>query len=848
MKSTFFLTLALLGLGVYGSDNNLLRNPGFEQGLRSWGFTEWSGKTYKAEIVPDKSQAHQGEYAAKIQWISGGDNFVLSQAVSLPKASNFLLSFYVKADVQPGGDASCQVTLRFLDANRKAVGDIQHKIFSINENYQLRQWSFTAPENAATAIICLRCRRVTTWFDDVQLNSSNGLYLKDAMIWPGTPQLVAELFNSGDAPFDQVVVELVGQTTLWRGRFDTPAKRTTFVQAALPEIPGGTYRIKCSVPGHPEITAEQEVTFAPNRTSWPAPYAALKVRNNFVTELLISKALPLAPGKTVNFQNPRRGWVRIFFHADKALCLTVDRHPAVLKPGKEAMLFLDEGLHRIAADRTATVDLEVTTMGECIASEYETNPVHAKLTDAFDSVSMKEFLRNSNVVMERYANHNVLAEDAIPQGETQRLAAWRAEGRHAVANVTRTGYTSRWKVRPEDSERFWGSRVGMRKLDGLALDEFGNESDAECAFFTPAVEALSRHFPGKTLYAYTCAAWYSHNNTRSLRRALLANGHAIAPELYMREQAGEAQAKLYINNFFNYLRLWEKAEPGSLPGIIWTYGSCDAYYANYCLDTFAEADYRVFLDLQFFMAANDPALWGMRGVCPWIIRYTRKDTLLWTARLVLHYLIEGKRTLLSSEYGLQYNGCYLRNPDFADGLKAWQSRPAATDSIFTCTVKNYGFNRGTRNTSPAGDTVVVMKRIPGSVNRISQTIRNLKVGKFYEINVRSCAYNDLMDSNAPTRLQLLPLRLTVHGAEVHPDRSIIHVYPIVQKSGRRAGLCGNHTNVVFKATSPEATAVISDETPDLKHRNFHDFKYNPVDPALPAIAFNFVQVTELLEE
>ena len=848
MKLSLTLVLALLGLSMLGADANLLNNPDFEDGLRHWGISEWSGKPYEADIAEDKSQACQGEYAAKIQWISGGDNFVLSQEVALPEARNYLLSFQAKAAVQPGGDATCHVTLRFFDDQRKAIGDMVHKIFNINENYQLLQWSFTAPDDAVKAIVCLRCRRITTWFDCVRLVGSQGLYLKNAMFWPQERQLVMELFNSDDGRYAQVEAELLGQDAKWQGVFEVPSLQTTYIQADLPDLPPGKYLLKCSAKGYPEITASQELVLTSCRTAWPAPYDTLKVRNNFVTELLVDRALSIASGQAVPFQNPRRGWVRICFHSDNGVSLALDHQPRLIKPDDEAMLFLDEGNHRIVGDRDATLDISITTMGECIASEYETNPVHINLTDVSGSTGMKEFLRNSNVVMERYPNNNVLDQDAAPDSAAVRLAAWRAQGRHAITNVTRTGYDSRWKVRPEDTVQFWGTRIGMREMDGISIDEFGRESDAESAFYAPAVDALTSRFPGRTLYAYTCAAWYAHDNTKALRKALLDNHHVIAPELYMREQASEAQAKLYISDFFNYLRLWEKAEPSSLPGIIWTYGSCDAYFANYCLDNFASADYRVFLDLQFFLAANDPELWGLRGVCPWIIRYTRKDTLLWTARLVRHYLIEGKRTLLSQEYDLHYNGDYLRNPDFADGLASWQVQPAAEGTVFTQAVKDYGFNRGTRNTAPDGDTVVVMKRIPGEANRITQTLRNLKPGKYYEINVRSCDYNALIDNNAPTALQLLPLRLTLQGAEVLADKSMIHVYPIAQKTGRSEGLCGNHTNVVFKATAPTGTVVISDETPNLPHRNFHGFDYAPVNPELPAIAFNFVQVTELLEE
>ena len=81
-------------------------------------------------------------------------------------------------------------------------------------------------------------------------------------------------------------------------------------------------------------------------------------------------------------------------------------------------------------------------------------------------------------------------------------------------------------------------------------------------------------------------------------------------------------------------------------------------------------------------------------------------------------------------------------------------------------------------------------------------------------------------------------------------KSVIHVYPGVPNNthGRKNGIVGNHHRMVFKAKSPTAELVISDEAPAIPARTYHGQPFAPADPAQKRLIFNFVQVTELLDE
>ena len=142
-----------------------------------------------------------------------------------------------------------------------------------------------------------------------------------------------------------------------------------------------------------------------------------------------------------------------------------------------------------------------------------------------------------------------------------------------------------------------------------------------------------------------------------------------------------------------------------------------------------------------------------------------------------------------------------------------------------------------------------MAPIKSIIGNQSCTLRNLKVGKYYEVTVR-CADGEDVDHDAAPDLKLTNLRMTIQGARVLKDRCVIHVYPVVANNtrGRKNPIVGNHHKVVFQATAPTAELVISDEAPVIPARTYHEQPFAPGNPAQKSVIFNLVQVTELLDE
>lgn len=837
------------------ASGNLLKNGGFEDGTRGWNSWEWSGKKGEYSFETAHS-AHDGEAAGRLAWKSGGDNLLIGQEVVVKGEKHLLLTFFAKAEIQPSTDARIQATVIFRDAANKDAGPNIHKSFTASDIYREFSWSFSTPPETAKIMVYLRNGREAVCYDDVKLIESNGVYLKESSLWVPGGEIVLDLFNglkSGEKTRLAIELNDGGGKRIAEARHELGGGENAFFTLPVGKLQPGRYMLRVYPENTPDQAVENAIVWPDAAPGWPAPYDKLKVRNNFVTELLTASGCRVTPDRPLEFLNPREGWVYFKFIPQQSGTVTLPG-PAqvklVLEAGKpvESMQYLAAGAHRVtAAAPLAFAEAVISTMPEIMAFEYE-----ARTGGKFEMNSwpeMEMFLDVANVIVERFDNCNQLTPPEVIDPESrERIARWRASGRKIITNMQRTGPDARWGVKLPDTEQYWSSRAGITEFDGAMIDEFGNEKEEYVPYYSSAVEKITRQYPGKTLYAATCAAWFSHRRTVEFRQLLAAGGHCYAPELYLREQRDEAAAKRYINWFYDYLRQWEKAVPGSMAHMLILTGCDDGYYALYGLDTFPNAAYKYFLDLQYQLLATDPVFFGVRGVGPWILRYATPDTLAWQAKLFRHYMIEGKRDLLSNEYGYVYEPGYLANGEFTDGLKAW----TIEGKVAVKNIPNYGYARGINNTAPDGDTVAVMTRVPGQVNLVRQTIRNLKVGKRYELLIRSADYDDVMAGKNP--LKVMTLKPEIRGAEVLEDESIIYVYPVVMHAlpgkfpDRRNGLSANCTRLVFRATAPEAELTISDEVPGLPALQYHGREFAPADPAQKQVMFNFVQITELLDD
>ena len=167
---------------------------------------------------------------------------------------------------------------------------------------------------------------------------------------------------------------------------------------------------------------------------------------------------------------------------------------------------------------------------------------------------------------------------------------------------------------------------------------------------------------------------------------MIKAGWPFSIEFYLPEQPTEAANLAQLRKrLVSEGRYYERAVPGCLKKAIFSpmYSSIPSCMTNTC----PTANFRVHLDMQMEILANEPVYAGLYGIQFYRSPYADPDTLRCSARLLRHYCIEGrKERCFHDPYELKH----LLNPDFEQGTAHWDLRPAEPGSISTG--KKLGYN------------------------------------------------------------------------------------------------------------------------------------------------------------
>jgi hypothetical protein len=216
-------------------------------------------------------------------------------------------------------------------------------------------------------------------------------------------------------------------------------------------------------------------------------------------------------------------------------------------------------------------------------------------------------------------------------------------------------------------------------------------------------------------------------------------------------------------------------------------------------------DYKYYLDMQFNVIANHPECKDLAITGYWGTRHCDFELYRWCFMLTRHYCIEGKRTMLSDEYGFSYAPGHVLNGDFIDGLKEWK----ASGNVAAGRQAGYAKTSQGRYYALSGDTFAILTKTAGETSSVTQVAKGFTPGKAYCLQFAVVDYNDLKAKKFNPKRVGIDVTLD-NGAAVDKAQSWVHVDKRERgqyEYNKLVPKCNLH-HVVFKAVKPEVTFTI----------------------------------------
>jgi len=629
-----------------------------------------------------------------------------------------------------------------------------------------------------------------------------------------------------------------------RGRSVASDGREMIFALPAAKLAPGKYRVRAAV-----RDAKGEEFGDPSAASvdWPGQTGAfknVKVLNNLVWEL-INEAPGVVNGvKEYRFVQPKARWVWIECAAPDAeakVTVSVDdsadtRDVIVLdrgtKEAREAMRFLPAGEHTLAlrAEGASRVGrLVVRSIPEIIFATLLPKP-HMAPHGPYDDAFMKKYVVP-------HVNTFVISESSRrPRTKEPLFKELRRRGYRFLAGCLVPKKVRGRPITVEEARAYLAGAQGMTHPDlkGVMADEYGL-GKPYCAVWAEAWRKLHAD-PGyaNRVYDAYVGRLTPDAESRELIRTLMDTGSTFAFKRYLKVRHNEEAARDYIRRaFIGGAREYIKRCPGSIEHIT----VCFGYFCapNELLNVVPQANYKVYLDMQFNAVANAPEYWGAYGLMSYLAHYADEETIRWIARLGRHYGIEGN-TKRACDDPFD-DSRLLANGDFGEDTSRWTLSPAEPNSIRRVKETNYSWLQGRYQYTPQGDTALLMVRSAKGPNSFSQEIRNLEPGRTYTFRMITGEYKDL------TKKEKHAVSIKLEGVEVMPEKSFTYVFPNCYSHGyrqynRQNRAWMNYHWILFRARSATAKLTVSDWQSDKE----------PGGPIGQGIMYNFLQVHPYFED
>ena len=577
------------------------------------------------------------------------------------------------------------------------------------------------------------------------------------------------------------------------------------------------------------VLAAGWLTFASGAAKAARPPRPL---NNLVAELLEA---PQVDAGGMQFTNPREGWVFFRCRARKEhggtirLCLdgtAADNEVIRLvrdgAPAMEAMRCLAKGdhvVHVVDADgKPADAAITVRAIPEIIYANYPANP-HLKEFGTYDWAYLQRIgmLDNVNVII------------GAPQGD--HVDKWIAQGKRLIQQCPAPGLRGAAPA-VEDVRKTWADAGGMKhpNFSGIIVDEFFPSASDKYPIWVEAFQQVAKGRPDRWIYPYIAG---DPDGLLPFVKPLAGLERCrFAYERYLKEQPTEAKAKEHIEKRLrDDLLAFAREVPGMPERTVFVLGLLCGPPET--LNSDPAVSYKVYMDMQFHLLANDPAVKGLYGIEEYLASYSDEEYLRWAAKLYRHYCIEGKTGRLTDD---PYMLTHIRNPDFEDGLEGWTVEAAEADSVATRTLDGLGWLQGRWPQDPKGDRFLWMRRSAEKPNVVWQPVKDLQPGRAYSLRMYVSDYLEL------TRKQRHPISVRIDGVEMMADKGYQAVFAncydhhIPQYGEKNTYF--NLVRLFFRAKAETATLTISDWAS----------QKDAGGPAGQELMFNFVEIEPYLEE
>lgn len=500
-----------------------------------------------------------------------------------------------------------------------------------------------------------------------------------------------------------------------------------------------------------------------------------KELNSMVGEVLNRKFTP--GDATAEFVNFREGWVYLAFrHADpavlKSLKLELNGTPYTLEVNANARSA--ETFRRLPAGKYA---LKLT--GQAVEGVLIVRNV--PMLFSYPLGANSRIAGNPAYDMEYHRRYifpacAVFTGGGLPDSER---AAFRDSGRMVYWNVG--ALIS--KFMGDDRDKLRDHILSAKQLQdpfytGLTIDELFMTDHQSKALKNLAILLHDLKTPGNNpintwivgdpkgrgIYSEAIAAMINASEGRGMM--LLEVYNAPLPD----RQATEAKLK---RSLIDIPLAFDRSYPQATQYLALILGNF-AQGPNYRIDTNPAMDYKYFLDMQLNLISNESCYKLLPGIGYWGNYYSDDENLRWSFALLRHYAVEGRKDMLSAQYGYTYDLTYVKNPDFIEGLKDWTVQVAPEGGIECRRIRKFGKEvqmRWAQEDDWSGSDLCVMKRSAKAPNRIAQTITGLTPGKPYSFQIFAVDLKaqqaqpkvDLAKGEKPAEAQF---RVALEGADI----------------------------------------------------------------------------------